>query len=307
MKIGLMLGTGEGDAADGMASFAELRDMAQAAEAGGLDSVWAADHLLIREDGATRGIREAWTLLAGLAAVTRRVELGPMVLALPFRNPALTAKMAVELDEVSGGRLVLGVGCGWHEPEFDAFGYPFDHRVARFEEALQVLLPLLREGRVTFEGRYQRAIDVELRPRGPRPSGPPILIAGKRPRMLRLVARYADQWNAAWFGDPTAAVELDRRLEGLRRALDDEGRDPATLTLTAGVLVAFPHLLDSWGGDAPDDDAMSGDPETVARLLAGYAERGITHLIAHAWPRTVEGVLELGRAARLAREMVAAS
>src|SRR5688572_4128075 len=193
MKIGLMLPLGERD--DGMIpSWAELRELALHAEAGGLDSVWLADHLLFRPEdgrsGATRGIHEAWTTLTAVAASTSRVEIGPLVLAMPFRNPGLVAKMATELDEVSGGRLILGVGCGWHRPEFDAFGYPFDHRVSRFEEALQILVPLLREGRITFRGRYHVAEDAELRPTGPRPGGIPLLIAGKGPRMLSVVAQH---------------------------------------------------------------------------------------------------------------------
>ena len=161
MKIGLMLPLGE----DETNGFADLRAMAIAAEEGGLDSVWGADHLIFRSDGETTGIHECWTVLTAIAAVTSRVEIGPLVLALPFRNPALVAKMAAELDEVSGGRLILGLGCGWHEPEFEAFGYPFDHRVSRFDEGLQVTVPLLREGLVNFTGEYHRAIDADLRPR----------------------------------------------------------------------------------------------------------------------------------------------
>ncbi len=224
MKIGLMLPLG----ADETRGFDELREMALAAEAGGLDSVWGADHLIIRMDGETTGIHESWTVLTAVAAMTSRVEIGPLVLALPFRNPALTAKMAVELDEVSNGRLILGIGCGWHEPEFDAFGYPFDHRVGRFEEGLEILAPLLRGERVSFEGRYHRAEDVELLPRAIRPGGPPILIAGKQPRMLGLVAKYADQWNGAWYGFPETADDLRTRLANVRGALDAAGRDPAT-------------------------------------------------------------------------------
>ena len=133
-------------------------------------STWR-DHLLFREGSRTEGIHEAWTVLSAVAALTSRVEIGPLVLAVPFRNPALTAKMAAELDEVSGGRLVLGLGCGWHEPEFEAFDFPFDHRVGRFEEALGIIIPLLREGRVRFEGRWHRA-NAELAPRrsAPRPA-----------------------------------------------------------------------------------------------------------------------------------------
>lgn len=294
-----MLPIGE-NAASRPPSFDHLRDMALAAEEGGLDSVWCADHVLFRTDKeGTRGIHEAWTLLAALAAVTTRVELGPLVLCVPFRNPALTAKMAATLDEVSGGRLILGLGCGWHEPEFDAFGYPFDHRVGRFSEALEIILPMLRTGTASIEGRWHAARDAALTPRGPRPEGPPILIAGKQPRMLELVARHADQWNAAWYGHPDEAHELRERLERLREALDAAGRDPATLELTAGVFVAVAD-----DADAPES-AMRGSIEDIADALAGYAELGISHLIVHLWPRTPDAVAQLARAAALARDRVA--
>src|SRR5918995_532004 len=153
MKIGLMLPL----AADETSGYTDLRAMAIAAEGGGLDSVWGADHLIFRDGDETTGIHECWTVLTAVAAVTSRVEIGPLVLALPFRNPALTAKMAAALDEVSDGRLILGLGCGWHRPEFDAFDYPFDHRVGRFEEALNVMLPLLRDGKVDVTGQWHRA------------------------------------------------------------------------------------------------------------------------------------------------------
>ena len=292
MKIGLMLPLG----ADETAGFAELRALAMAAEESGLDSVWGADHLIFREDDETTGIHECWTVLTAIAALTSRVEIGPLVLALPFRNPALTAKMAAELDEVSGGRLILGLGCGWHEPEFDAFGYPFDHRVSRFDEGLRVLVPLLREGRVTYSGNYHHASDAELRPLPVRTGGPPILIAGKQPRMLELVSRHADMWNAAWYGHPAEAHELRERLARLRRALDAAGRDPATLELTAGVFVAVAE-----DPDAPDN-AMRGTAEEIADALAGYAELGISQLMVHLWPRMPDAVVALTGAAALARE-----
>jgi alkanesulfonate monooxygenase SsuD/methylene tetrahydromethanopterin reductase-like flavin-dependent oxidoreductase (luciferase family) len=218
------------------------------------------------------------------------VEIGPLVLAVPFRTP-LTAKMAAELDAVSDGRLILG----WvvaAEPEFDAFDYPFDHRVGRFEEGLEIIVAMLRDGRARFDGTWHRA-DADLLPRGARPAGPPILIAGKGPRMLRLVARHADAWNAAWYGPPAEATELDERIARLRQACDAEGRDPHTLTLTAGIFVSFPYL-DQGGGEAPPDTAMAGTPDEVGRLMAGYRGRGIDHLIVHLWPRRPEAVAELG-------------
>ena len=300
MKVGIMLPLSEDDVTGGIPGWGELREMAIGAEEGGLDSVWMADHLIFRErTGQSYGIRESWTVLTAVAAVTSRVEIGPMVLALPFRNPALVAKMADELDGVSGGRLILGLGCGWHQPEFDAFDFPFDHRVGRFEEALEVLVPLLRTGRVQFEGTWHRA-DAELLPRGPRPNGPPILIAGKGPRMLRLVARHADAWNAAWYGMPEAADELDQRIAALGEACAVEGRDLGTIGLTAGIYVSFPalHVV---GEEEPPEDAIAGGADAVGRAMAGYAAHGVEHLIVHYWPRTRAAVEELARAAEIAR------
>jgi len=302
MKVGLMLPMGEQEKSHRTLPWEELRDLALAAEESGLDSVWGADHLIFRDEGASSGIHECWTILTAVAAITRRVEIGPMVLALPFRNPALTAKMATALDEVSGGRLVLGVGCGWHEPEFDAFDYPFDHRVGRFEEGLAVLLPLLREGRVTVDGRWHRA-DAQLLPPGPRGNGPPILIAGKRPRMLQLVARHADAWNAAWYGPRGGAGELVERIGRLREACAAESRDPSTITMTVGLFAYFPALPDP-GYEDPPENAISGTPEEVGRALAEYRELGIEHAIVHLWPPTPEAVAKLGRAAEVARAEV---
>jgi alkanesulfonate monooxygenase SsuD/methylene tetrahydromethanopterin reductase-like flavin-dependent oxidoreductase (luciferase family) len=300
VKVGLMLPMGEDEVLRRAQSWPELRDMAVAADEGGLDSVWGADHLVFRDSEDWIGIHESWTILTAVAAVTRRVEIGPLVLAMPFRNPALLAKMAAAFDEVSGGRLILGLGCGWHEPEFTAFDYPFDHRVGRFEEALNITVPLLREGHVTFEGKYHRA-DVELLPRGPRPNGPPIMIAGKQPRMMQLVARHADQWNAAWYGMPAEAAELAERISRQRAACAAVGRDPGTLTLTAGIFVSFPHLLTPGGGEEPPERAISGDVDHVAEALAGYSTHGIEHVIAHIWPNTAAAVEELARAAEMAR------
>ncbi|HEX5499574.1 MAG TPA: LLM class flavin-dependent oxidoreductase, partial [Thermomicrobiales bacterium] len=178
---------------------ADVLAMARMAEAVGFDSVWIPDHLVISDPGQEpKGAWEMGATLGALAVATERVEIGALVAATSFRNPALLAKMATTVDELSGGRLILGLGTGRHEPEHRAFGYPFDRQVSRFEDALRVIAPLLREGRVDHAGPYYQACDCELRPRGPRPSGPPLLIGalGAGPRMLDLVARYADYWNA---------------------------------------------------------------------------------------------------------------
>jgi alkanesulfonate monooxygenase SsuD/methylene tetrahydromethanopterin reductase-like flavin-dependent oxidoreductase (luciferase family) len=301
MKIGLMLPIGENEGGR-PPPFGTLTEMALRAESDGLDSLWCADHLLFRTAGKpTRGIHEAWTTLSYLAGKTRRVELGPLVLAAGFRNPALTAKMAATLHEASGGRLILGLGCGWHEPEFGAFDYPFSHRVSRFDEALQIIAPLLRHGRVDFRGRFHSAPNAELAPSAPDPV-PRLLVAGKRPRMLDLVARYADAWNTAWLAEPEM---LPERLEPLHDTLREVGRDPETLDVTVGIFVAFPHLLT--GDEELPERVISGDAASVGRVLAGYAEHRVAHLITHLWPRTIEAVAELARAAAIARDTVPAA
>ena len=286
----------EGELSGRTATYTELREVAQTAEAAGLDSIWVYDHLLFRTPGEpTTGIYECWSMLAALAADTSRVEIGTIVLAIPFRNPALLAKMAATVDEISGGRLILGIGAGWNEPEFDAFGIPFDHRVGRFEEALHIILPLLREGRADFHGSYYQADDAVLVPRGPRPAGPPILIAGRRPRMLRLTVEHADLWNAAWFGDVS---EIEPRVAPLREALTTAGRDPATLEITMGVNVVFPELVTQ--ADELPQHALRGSAAEIASGLRGYRDAGITHVIAACVPSTGAAMKALAEAVTLA-------
>jgi alkanesulfonate monooxygenase SsuD/methylene tetrahydromethanopterin reductase-like flavin-dependent oxidoreductase (luciferase family) len=161
----------------------EYLAIARAAEEVGFDSIWVGDHLLYRgDDQVERGPWEAWTLLAALAAATERVEVGPLVACTAFHSPGLIAKMAATVQEISGGRLVLGLGAGWNEEEFRAFGLPFDHRVSRFEESFEVIRGLLSGERVTLNGRYVQAEDAVLLPR---PSAPPRLMVGSSgPRML---------------------------------------------------------------------------------------------------------------------------
>lgn len=275
MRIGLVLPIAEEDGQGGEApSYAEIRDLARAAEAADLDSVWVYDHLLFRSDGETTGIHECWTILAALAEATERVELGSVVMCTSFRNPALLAKMAATLDHVSGGRLILGIGCGWHDPEYEAFGYPTDHKVGRFEEALTVITGLIREGRADLDGRWVQVRDAVLRP----PARPdiPILIAAKRPRMLELTARHADAWNLAWFGVP------DERLASTRAALavacTAVGRDAGTLSITVGVTVRYPDQIAP--GKTPETSpALDGDPAAVAAGLDAYLAIGADHLI----------------------------
>jgi alkanesulfonate monooxygenase SsuD/methylene tetrahydromethanopterin reductase-like flavin-dependent oxidoreductase (luciferase family) len=296
MRVGVVLPIADEDDGAGVPSYASIREIALAIESAGFDSAWVFDHLLFRGDGVTSGIHECWTILAAIAEATSRVELGTIVLCTAFRNAALQAKMAATLDEVSGGRLTFGIGSGWHDPEFEAFGYPTDHKVGRFEESLTIIRSLIRDGRADLDGRWMRATDAVLVPSA-RPDLP-ILIAAKRPRMLELTARHADAWNIAWFGAP------DERWRGARADLEAAcvavGRDPAGLERTVGVNVRYPDLLD---GAAVFDEgpALVGDAEIVAGLAA-YAEEGTGHAIAALEPTTPEAVARLVETVRGLRE-----
>jgi alkanesulfonate monooxygenase SsuD/methylene tetrahydromethanopterin reductase-like flavin-dependent oxidoreductase (luciferase family) len=279
VKVGIMLPIAETDSGT-ILRYGEIRDAALQAERDQFDAIWVADHLLFEWDGQRRGIWESWTLLSALAEATSRVELGALVMCTAFRNPALLAKMADAIDEVSAGRLILGLGAGWHQPEFTAFGYPFDHLASRFEEALRIIAPLVRGGAVDYHGTYERAVDCVSLPRGPRPKGPPILIGASRPRMLRLTAELGDAWNTCWLG---RAAELPPRVAELHAACADVGRDPATLDVTVGQIVARPEATQDEG----DADRAARFAFTSAESLAdewrGFKEQGVAHLIV--WPQ----------------------
>jgi probable F420-dependent oxidoreductase len=273
----------------------ELRSMARAAEQAGFDSVWVGDHLLYRDDELPpRGPWEAWSVLAALAAVTERVQLGPLVASASFHNPAMLAKKAATVDEISGGRLILGLGAGWNETEYRAFGYPFDHRVDRFEEALTIITGLLREGAVDFAGRYHQARDCLLLPRGPRPQGPPIMIGTTGPRMLQLAAAHADAWNAwfSWYGNtPEGLAALREKVDEACAAV---GRDPATLERTVAVLVQVGEgELLRRGGRYETPPPLRGSAVELAAELRRFASEGISHVQIVADPITVESIESL--------------
>ncbi len=224
MRIGVTLPLSDDDTPDGHTpAFGETLAFARDAEAAGLDSIWVFDHLLFRfGDRPESGLHEAWTTLAALAPVVPRVELAALVMCSSFRNPGLMAKMAATLDAASGGRVLLGLGSGWHDPEYEAFGYPTDHRVGRFAEDVEVTARLLRGERVTFEGRWRRLDDAVLLP--PPARAVPILVAARRDRMLHLTASWADAWNTAWFG--SLDDRLRSHLAGLEAACDAVGSRP---------------------------------------------------------------------------------
>lgn len=256
----------------------ELLDMARAIDDLGFDGIWVGEHLLYRwASRPARGPWEAWTLMAALAAVTRGATIGPLVACTSFHNPALLAKQAATIDEIADGRFVLGLGAGWNETEFRAFGFPFDHRVDRFEEAFTIIRTLLQDGAIDFEGRYYQARDCELLPR-PRPGGPPILIGSNGPRMLRIALPHAAAWNT-WYSDtdnrPDGVAPLLERVDAAAR---DVGREPREIRRTVAVQVR----LSGGQGRTMGDDTMSqrivpleGTAEHMADELRAYAAAGV--------------------------------
>ena len=272
----------------------ELLDMIRAVEDLGYDSVWLGEHLLYRwPDRPPRGPWEAWTELAAIAAVTNRVEFGPLVACTNFHNPALLAKQAATIDEISGGRFVLGLGAGWNETEFRAYGFPFDHRIDRFEEAYTIIRGLLQDGAVDFAGRFYKARDCELLPRGPRPGGPPLLIGSNGPRMLRLTMSSAHAWNS-WFSN------FGNRPEGigpLRDVVDeacrDVGRDPSDIARTVALMVRLPggtgRIQGSYADEAPPPP-IEGSAAKIADGLRGFADEGIEHVQLVLDPITLDSI-----------------
>jgi len=267
-----------------------LAQMARLAEEIGLDSVWAGDHYLYRHPDGAHGPWEAWTQLAAIAAVTSRVELGPLVASTSFHGPAVLAKMAATVDEISGGRLILGLGAGWNETEYAAFGFPFDHRISRFAEAFTIIRTLLREGAIDFEGEYYTLRDCELLPRGPRPDGPPLLIGSSGPRMLRLTMPHADAWNA-WYldtGNQPSGMPAQREL--VDAACREVGRDPSEVGRTVAVFLRLPAAEEQRFSKVPP---LEGAPEEIAAVLRAYAAEGIGHVQLVIDPVTPAGVESL--------------
>jgi alkanesulfonate monooxygenase SsuD/methylene tetrahydromethanopterin reductase-like flavin-dependent oxidoreductase (luciferase family) len=269
--------------------------MATTAEAVGFDSIWVGDHLLYHMDDGPRGPWEAWSLLAALATVTDRMQLGPLVASTSFHNPAMLAKKAATVDEISGGRLIVGLGAGWNRTEYDAFGFPFDHRASRFAEAFTIIRTLLRDGYVDFAGNYHTARDCQLVPR-PRPGGPPLMVGSIGPRILNETLPHVDMWNAwhAWFGNtPAGLSEMIRRIDQATRAV---GRDPSQIAKTAAIMVQAPSGRGRVYGD--DEHAgslpLTGDQDELAAALLSFAGTGVGHLQLVVDPITVDSIAWLG-------------
>jgi alkanesulfonate monooxygenase SsuD/methylene tetrahydromethanopterin reductase-like flavin-dependent oxidoreductase (luciferase family) len=267
----------------------EYLAMARAAEEVGFDSIWVGDHLLYRGDRPERGPWEAWSLLAGLAAVTSRVRLGPLVACTAFSPPAVLAKRAAAVQEISGGRLVLGLGAGWNEPDFRVFGLPFDRRVSRFEEAFEVIRRLVAGERVTFRGRFVDVDDCVLLPPVSRPE---LMIGSNSPRMLSIALPHVDRWNT-WFSGygntPEGFAALNATID---QACLAAGRAPGEVRRSACALVA----LDPEGRERRREGVRPIAGQDVAAAVGELAEAGADEVILVVEPINEASIRALGEA-----------
>jgi len=294
LKVGVLIPHLEGFYEDGTAGWSEMRDIAQTAEDVGFDSLWVADHLLYRFPGIDPfGTWECWTLVTALAAATTRVEIGTIVSVTLWRNPGLLAKMIDTAEEVSGGRIIAGLGAGSNESEFPAFGFDnWSNRVTRFEEEIAIIASLLRTGRVDHHGTFHTLEDCELRPRGPRPNGPTIMIGAIGPRMLRLAVKHADQWNIPWRHTIDEVVSETERGE---KACAELGRDPASLERSVALQVDIPRGPDNPRSDLMNQSRAQALPfDGIADHLRSYAEAGVSHVQVWLDPATPEAIATFG-------------
>ncbi|MHB8398704.1 MAG: LLM class flavin-dependent oxidoreductase [Candidatus Limnocylindrales bacterium] len=284
LEIGLVLPMEESWTDGATPRWVEIRELAIRAEEIGFDTVWIPDELLWRPpDGETRGWWECVAMAGAVAASTSRVKVGTWILSALHRNPGLTTKAVETLDEISGGRFVFGLGSGHAGRQAHAFGLPENHVYGRFEEAVEIIVPLLRHGRAEFEGTFHAARDLEHRPVGPRPGRIPIMIGAKGPKMLRLAARHADIWS--WSVEERSDLEeFGPRLAALEAACVDAGRDPATIGRSAGIIVEPTSIT---GAAEALGVPIRGSTEEIADGLRAFRSGGFTHVEVLLWPRTL--------------------
>jgi alkanesulfonate monooxygenase SsuD/methylene tetrahydromethanopterin reductase-like flavin-dependent oxidoreductase (luciferase family) len=293
LGVGLLVPQWEGHLGGETPRWRDTLAVAQAAEAVGFDTVWIIDDLLIDIAGERFGVWECWSWTAALAAATQHIALGTFVCANTHRNPALLAKIAETVDEISNGRLTLGMGSGGGDTQHRAFGFAWDSRFDRFEEGIRIVHELLHCGSSSLHGTWYQTEACELHPRGPRPAGLPLLVGtvGAGPRMLRATAQYADEWTILlpWTGPSDAA-----RIPALRAAADAAcrqiGRDPASLRRSAGIGVSLAGSPVRFGTWDQTTNAISGAPEQIAEALRGFAAEGIDQVQVMLGPTTVAGV-----------------
>lgn len=284
MQIGIVLPMLEDVPTGAKSEWQTIRSLALRAEELGFDTVWVPDELLWapEEWPGPRGFWECVAMTGAVAASTSRIGIGTWVLSALHRNPALTAKAAETLDEISGGRFMLGFGSGHAGQQGAAFGYPPDHTIGRYEEALQILVPALRDGQAEFRGTYHSA-KLEHRPRGPRPGGIPIMLGGHKARTMGLAVRHADIWSA-FATESSLPGAFEPMLTQLDAVCDEQGRDRGSLGRSIGVVVETTeeHTAEESGMGIP----IAGSADEIAAVFRRYAELGVTRLEVMLWPST---------------------
>ncbi|TAL05619.1 MAG: LLM class flavin-dependent oxidoreductase [Chloroflexota bacterium] len=295
-EVGIVLNTGQWVAGLAQARWVELREMALRAEALGFDAVWTPDELLwLPKDKPPIGFWEGVAMAGAVAAATSRIKVGTWVMSALHRNAGITAKVAETLDEISGGRFVFGLGSGHAGSQAHAFGLPEDKVFARFEEALEVIIPLLREGRADVEGTWHAAHGLLQLPQGPRPGRIPIMLGVHGPKGQRLAARYADIWSC-YAEEKSDMSELGPRLATLEAACAEAGRDPATIGRSAGVMVS---PLES--EPDPTGEQITGSSEKIADAIRTFRDGGFTQVELLPTPTTVKAVEALAPVLELLR------
>jgi len=292
MRIGLineLHGRPDGDVP--APTWASISKRATTAEALGFDAFVFEDALLYKGQDTTDGVWESVSIAGAIAATTTRIDFGQSVINSPYRSPAMTAKIADTIDDISGGRYVLGIGAGnTPDSDYEAFGFPTDKRYSRFAEAIQIIHGLLKNGAIDFEGEYYTAKHAELVLRGPRPEGPPINIGAGGPKMLQLVARYADAWN--WWGWGETLEQVEERLkpimDQLEEAFAEEQRDPSTVGRTFDMYTVVP------GGFEPEglnmENPVLGTSEQIAEHILSIGEMGFDEVRCDVFPKTIEAL-----------------
>lgn len=287
MKIGVQLPEVEWEV-----PVLELIDMARTAETVGFDSVWVGDHLLYDLEAGPRGPWEVWTSLAAIGAATSTISIGPLVASTSFHAPAMLAKQAATVDAISGGRLILGLGAGWNRREYDAFGFAYDHRVSRFEEAFTIIRTLLRAGEIDFHGTYYHADRCVLHPRSSE-HGPPLMIGSIGARMLDITLPHVDAWNMWWSQYGNTAAGFRREKERVDSLLVAAGRSATDVEATAAVAVQLDGGRGrQMGSYATFDDVqpLRGDASELADQLREFETAGADHVQLVVDPITRESI-----------------
>ncbi|MFT4560541.1 MAG: alkanesulfonate monooxygenase SsuD [Gammaproteobacteria bacterium] len=307
MKIGLVLFSGVGSMDGATPTGRDIVNFSKLAEQVGLDSVWLTDHFYFdfadfaaidiplppELDGTKSGAWECWSLVSAIAAVTRTINVGTLIASTSFRNPTLLARMAETVDDISNGRLILGLGAGDFAFEHRSAGYAFDRQISRFEEAIEIISKLLKGQQVSLDGEFYNVHEAKILPKGPRPEGPPLLVGSVfgRPRMTRLTLQHADFWNCfIAFGENKIEQYRDAWTH-LQVACDKYARDPATVRRSVSLSVSFADSPFPIPGTQP----ISGSIAEIADALSEFADEGIEHCMIMLHPYTSAGIEQLGR------------